>query len=149
MTGKPILQNLTIEMIAPCGMNCAVCSAYLAYKHEIPKSRGKISHCRGCRPRQKECSFIKKRCHVFGKSSFKYCYECPDFACENLKYLDARYQKMYATSLIQNLIIIRNEGEGVFLENETKRWQCPTCGSMRCIHYGKCYRCDKITSWKG
>ena len=29
------------ELIAPCGMNCAICKAYLAYTHGVPRVREK------------------------------------------------------------------------------------------------------------
>ncbi|MHB8086476.1 MAG: DUF3795 domain-containing protein, partial [Dehalococcoidia bacterium] len=48
------------ELIAPCGMNCAVCSRYLALKYNV-KSKGiKISYCTGCRPRDRKCALLKK-----------------------------------------------------------------------------------------
>jgi hypothetical protein len=30
-------------LIVPCGMNCGICSAYLAYSRNIPRKRGKLS----------------------------------------------------------------------------------------------------------
>ncbi|MFC1995459.1 DUF3795 domain-containing protein [Chloroflexota bacterium] len=48
------------ELIAPCGMNCGICSGYLASKYDI-KSKGiKMPYCIGCRPRDKKCAFLKK-----------------------------------------------------------------------------------------
>jgi hypothetical protein len=41
------------DLVAPCGMNSGPCSGYIAYCRGIPKKRGVIGHCRGCRPRQK------------------------------------------------------------------------------------------------
>ena len=50
--------NLNEELIAPCGMNCGICSGYLAYKNNI-KGRG-LPNCAGCRARNKQFAFIKK-----------------------------------------------------------------------------------------
>jgi len=55
-TGK----NLSPDLIAPCGMNCALCASYLALVNDL-KSKGiKISYCTGCRARNKKCAFMKK-----------------------------------------------------------------------------------------
>jgi len=30
------------NLIAPCGINCGICSAYLAYSQNIPKKKAKL-----------------------------------------------------------------------------------------------------------
>jgi len=35
-------QNINTVLIAPCGMNCSLCTSYLAYTHEIPKSEERL-----------------------------------------------------------------------------------------------------------
>jgi hypothetical protein len=73
------------ELIAPCGMNCAVCSGYLALKHDV-KSKGiRMPYCQGCRPRDKKCAFLKKRCELLLDNKVRFCYECNDFPCERLR----------------------------------------------------------------
>jgi hypothetical protein len=69
------------ELIAPCDMNCAICSAHLAMKHDV-KARGvKMPYCEGCRARDKKCAFLKKRCELLMDGEVTYCYECGDFPC--------------------------------------------------------------------
>ena len=66
------------ELIAPCGMNCAICRSYL------------LAKCTGCRIRNKKCAFIKKRCEdnlKLLKGEVDYCFECQCFPCETLKNL--------------------------------------------------------------
>ena len=129
-------------------MHCAVCSAYLAKLHEIPKARGKISHCSGCRPRDKQCAYIKGSCSRLSNGRVTYCFECPTFPCDRLKKIDNRYRTTYNMSFIENLELIKDRGEQAFLKLQQKRFGCDRCGALTSIHNGKCYVCDKIVRWK-
>lgn len=137
-------------LIAPCGMNCALCSGYLAYSHKLKKVRGKIHYCTGCRIRNKQCAFIKGRCKnkKLLNNEIKYCYFCKYFPCYSLKTIDERYRIRYNMSLVDNLLFIKKNGVKKFLTKEIKKWRCPRCGDIICCHNGKCYHCDKIKSWK-
>ena len=144
-TGKRIDE----ELIGPCGMNCALCSAYLAYTHQIPRKRGQIYHCPGCRPRNKKCAYLKKHCTPLSSASVRFCYECEEFPCGRLSHLDARYQKEYGISFIENLEVIRDNGLDQFLKFERNRRSCPRCGDLISVYNKKCFRCDTIESLKG
>jgi len=50
------------ELVSPCGMNCAVCSGYLAFKNDVKRKGIRMPYCLGCRPRNKNCAFLKKHC---------------------------------------------------------------------------------------
>ncbi|MDD2891047.1 MAG: DUF3795 domain-containing protein [bacterium] len=130
------------ELIAPCGMNCAVCSAYLALKYDLKSIGIKRSYCEGCRPRGKKCAFIFKKCKLLMANKIQFCYECPDFPCKSLKHLDKRYQTFYRTSFIDNLELIKKKGITNFLKTQQKKWQCPKCGELICCHNGLCFNCD-------
>jgi hypothetical protein len=129
------------ELIAPCGMNCALCSGYLAYKNDIKNKGVRMSYCTGCRPRDKQCSFIKKRCSLISSGQACYCYECDRFPCEYLVKLDKRYRTHYRMSMIENLEYIKKNGIGRFLEDQEEKWRCPECGAVLCCHNGICFHC--------
>jgi hypothetical protein len=130
------------ELIAPCGMNCNVCSGYLAMKHDM-KSKGiRMTYCTGCRPRDKKCAFLKKGCSRLLNHTVQFCYECPEYFCENLKHIDTRYQTFFRMSLLENLASIKKKGMETFLRAEEEKWRCPTCGSVICCHNGLCFQCD-------
>ena len=129
------------ELIAPCGMNCAICSAYLARQHDLKRQGIMRSYCAGCRPRGKNCAFLKKKCDLLGKGQVEYCYECPDFPCRTLKHLDKRYRTNYRMSMIENLEFIRENGVEKLLEKEAGKWRCPNCGGVICCHNGICFEC--------
>lgn len=135
-------KNLIPELIAPCGMNCALCASYLALQSEV-KSKGiRIPYCTGCRPRNKQCAFIKKQCSKLLNGEVTYCYECTSFPCDRLKAIDDRYKERYKMSMIENLSFIKEHGMQNFLEEQAKRWKCPNCGEMICCHNGICFNCD-------
>ena len=136
------------ELVAPCGINCAVCSGYLAYSKGIPKRRGAITHCIGCRPRNKQCAYLKGNCDLISKGEIQYCFECNGFPCQRLLRLDRRYQTNYNYSPVDNLRQIASKGVETFLNEERKRHRCGKCGGTVCIHNGKCYTCEKILSWR-
>ncbi len=137
------------ELLAPCGMDCSTCSHYLALLNGIPKKRGKISHCSGCRPRNKQCAYLKGQCELLSKDKIEFCFECPIYPCDRLQRFDRRYRTTYNISPIQNLEDIRARGVESFLRQQRKRHGCPGCNGMISIHNQKCFACDKIIRWNG
>jgi len=138
------------ELIAPCGMNCAVCSGYLALTYDT-KSKGiRMPYCKGCRPRDKKCAFLKKKCELLLNNQVTFCYECKDFPCERLKRLDKRYQMFFRMSMIENLKFIQKSGTAAFLKMQETKWRCPECGQVICCHNGMCFNCslDKLQTKK-
>ena len=71
------------DMIAYCGMNCELCSAYLK-KRKNP--------CPGCKPRGMGCLHPggKGLCEKVHNKEVEFCFECEDFPCKRLKNLDKR-----------------------------------------------------------
>jgi hypothetical protein len=132
------------ELISPCGINCGVCKSYLAFTRGVPKERGKVSHCEGCRPRGKNC-FIKRGCKKLSHGQVTYCYECSEMPCKNLSRLEKRYKERYATSLIGNLKELKEKGMEHFLKSQETLFNCANCGDVVSVHDRKCYSCKKIT----
>ncbi len=128
------------ELIAPCGMNCGICKAYLACTHGIPKKKGKVSHCASCIRRAKNC-YIKRGCKKLSKHQIQNCSQCDSIPCEKLVQLDKRYRERYSMSMIENLEELKKEGLEEFLKSQGVKYQCPVCGDVVCVHDGKCYSC--------
>ena len=63
------------DLFAPCGMFCGFCGSFLAKKYNVPRRRGIISYCEGCRPRDKQCSFLKKKCDLMLNKEVDFCNE--------------------------------------------------------------------------
>lgn len=131
------------ELVAPCGINCAFCKRYLAFKFQIPRTRGVI-YCEGCRPQERHCTLIKPSCRrilKLAESEIDYCCDCNAYPCERLAHLDRRYRERYGMSVIENLEEIRNSGLAEFLKGQSKKYTCPECGGPICVHNGRCCKC--------
>jgi hypothetical protein len=124
------------SMIAPCGINCGVCSAHLRETNTCPGCRGDDSD--KCVTRIK-CRM--KTCEAFQDGHAKYCFECGGFPCDALKHLDRRYRTRYRMSPIKNLEGIRDSGIREFLRSESAKWTCSGCGGTVCVHKGRCLSC--------
>ncbi|MCK5018839.1 MAG: DUF3795 domain-containing protein, partial [Candidatus Peribacteraceae bacterium] len=123
---------------APCGMNCAICMAYLREKNTCP----------GCRKsdesKPKSCvSCIIKNCEHFKKTKSKFCYDCEKFPCTRMKQLDKRYRTKYDMSMFENLEFIKKHGIEKFLKAQEKKYKCSKCGGVICVHRKKCFKCGK------
>ena len=132
--------NFSPELIAPCGINCALCRAYIAYTHSIPRVRGKITYCTGCLSRAKNC-YVKRGCKKLSKHQIQSCSECDTMPCEKLAHLDKRYRERYGISMIENLKLITAKGNAEFLKSQAKEYTCSKCGDVVCVHDSKCLVC--------
>jgi len=123
-------------LIAPCGMNCHLCSAYRRDKQACPGCRGDDDHkpqaCVTCRI---------KNCENLVPGGIKYCFSCASFPCARLTHLDKRYRTRYGMSMLDNLESIRKFGVRYFVRTEEDRWTCPQCGAMICVHKPQCLAC--------
>ena len=126
------------SQIAPCGMNCGTCIAYLRAKNKCP----------GCRIFSTDKAISVQRCIIIkcahlDKTDSKFCYDCEKFPCLRLKQLDKRYRTKYRTSFIENLMIIKEQGIDNFLVFESERRTCQNCGSVLSVHRDNCLLCMK------
>ena len=126
-------------LIAPCGMNCRLCHAYVRDVNVCPGCRGDDNY------KSKSCLACHiKNCEKIVNAEAKYCFNCDSFPCARLKHLDKRYRTKYGMSMIDNLEDIRRFGIRRFIRNEKERWTCPECGEMICVHKPQCISCG----WK-
>ena len=131
--------HLTANLIAPCGMNCGLCSGYLRVKKPCPGCRGddagKPNYCVACQI---------KNCEQLSGNEQSFCGDCESFPCKRLRQLDKRYRTKYGMSMIENLASIREIGLDEFVAEEKKRWTCPECGGLICVHKVTCLACGYI-----
>lgn len=124
-------------LIAPCGMNCGICLAYLRKTNKCPGCRIELT----VKPKTRTHCKIKN-CWFFKDSNSKFCYECIEYPCKRLKQLDKRYRTKYRMSMIENLGNIKNIGLDNFVKREKIRWRCSECGGVLCVHKGFCLICE-------
>lgn len=123
---------IRMKHIAPCGMNCAICTAHLREK----------KRCEGChspeRIERRQCAIFSCE-HVRGRCGPP----CADYPCKRVRLMDKRYRTRYHMSVIRNLEEIRDHGIRQFVTNERERWTCRTCGGVIDVHQGRCASCGK------
>jgi ribosomal protein S27AE len=130
-------------MIAPCGMNCALCIGYLREKNRcggcVPGNASTPDYCRRC---------VIRNCDKQKEAKRPYCFDCKTFPCARLKRLDKRYRTKYGMSMLDNLERIRESGIGKFVRNEKERWACGNCGWIVSVHRKDCLYCGRGKSAK-
>ena len=126
-------------LIAPCGINCSLCRAYARDRKACPGCQGEDPS------KSKACITCPiKNCEKMVKGKIEYCFDCDEFPCKRLAHLDKRYRIKYGTSVIDNLTNIQKIGLINFVKNENKKWTCPECGSMICMHKPQCLSCGYV-----
>ena len=131
--------SLTVELVAPCGMDCGVCIGHLRDRRPCPgcndkDDSAKPNHCVVC---------AIKRCEHLAEGSSALCIECPVFPCARLRRLDTRYRSKYRMSMIENLGEVRRVGAEAFVESERARWACGHCGALLSVHRTACPACGE------
>lgn len=131
---------LVPQLIAPCGMNCGLCMAFVRDKKGCLGCRagdeGKAKSCVACSIRT--CDMINSGEMIFCGS------ECERFPCPRLKRLDARYRQKYRMSMLENLRVIHDQGVDAFVAAERERWACPECSGLQCVHTLECVYCGHV-----
>lgn len=132
------MNKIDKNMIAACGMNCALCLARFRKKDICVGCRNikgyRVPHCSNC---------LIANCKELNQTKSKFCYECEKFPCLRLKNLDKRYRNKYNMSMIDNLNSIDKEGINIFLEKQVEKWTCKNCGHLLCVHRSICLNCEK------
>jgi len=129
-------------LIAPCGMNCGLCRAFLRQRNKCPGCRGDD---RGKPKTRVGCKI--KMCESRRGQGGDFCTGCATFPCERLCSLDKRYRSKYGMSMLENLRCIEADGLASFVEQEKSKWKCPGCGATICVHEASCLVCRR--NWHG
>lgn len=129
------------NMIAPCGLNCSICSQ--ALRKENP--------CTGCLgPNETKSEYCATMCKIAACETRKklpdnFCDLCPQYPCKEMVEKEIWYANTYpmTESLMGNLAFIRKEGMTNFLKREQERWTCHKCNGIICVHTGICSCCEE------
>lgn len=124
------------QLIATCGMNCAICIGHLRERNQCAGCNGDDNH------KPKHCVVCRiKNCEMLIDAPSHFCFECEKFPCARMKQLDKRYRTNYGMSMIENLLAIQANGIDAFVEQEAVRWQCSQCGALLSAHRDVCLVC--------
>ena len=129
-----MIDKIPVEMLAPCGITCAVCYVHHRKKKPCLGCRGhdasKPEHCRKCKI--KDC---------VTSQGIDFCFECSTFPCATIKRLDKSYRQRYQVSLIENGIRIKTVGAEQHLLEEKEKWTCAQCRGVISLHDRACSEC--------
>lgn len=127
------------NMIAPCGLNCALCKRALQKESPCPGCLGDDSQ---------KPEFCANRClihHCELRKSLpdRYCDSCEKYPCKDVIEKEIRYSNAYPLieTPIGNLSYLRENGMDAFLQREDERWRCPACHGTVCVQTGVCAEC--------
>ena len=132
-----------INLAGPCGFYCGACRHYLARTKGLLQEKGLKHGCQGCRVQDKKCAWVKRDCVLLRKKQVAFCFECPDFPCDNLKKFDQRHMRDDQLSPVENLLRIQTVGAAQWLAEQEEAWRCPHCGGDLCIMDRQCYDCGR------
>ena len=140
------------ELLAPCGLYCGVCGAYLATRDDNDKLRQGMARVYRCAPEDINCrgclSDLRfKHCEVCvirdcaQTKNLTGCHQCDEFPCDKIEALSAAFPDTPAGREVRRAIDAwRNLGDEAFVAAEEARWTCRSCGArlmrgqMRCNH---------------
>lgn len=129
-------QKMDGSMFAPCGMNCVVCYKHCYHKKPcagcLNSDLGKPEHCRKCTI--KDC--VRAR-------GLDYCFQCPEYPCKRLKYMEKSYQTRYQASLMDNSAAVKARGLEAFMAEQREKYTCPACGGVISLHDRACSQCQR------
>ena len=132
--------TISTDLIAPCGMNCRLCAGYIREKNRCPGCRIEDGQDSQKSKYRNTCSI--KNCELIASGNIRYCSKrCDDFPCARLKQLDKRYRTKYGMSMLDNLQMIDEFGIRHFIRDQKKKWICPECGDLICVHKPACLSC--------
>ena len=125
-------------LISTCGINCRVCRAFMRSKNQClgcnsPENH-KLKHIVSCKI---------KNCPSLLENSTGFCYSCNKYPCQRIKQLNKRYSLKYHTNIFENQENIKGLGVEKFYKADLKKWTCPNCQHLVCMHTGLCSNCGK------
>jgi len=127
--------QINIDMLAPCGLNCTLCSRHL----------GK-NPCPGCRARLSEPDTYRRKCVMRAcvmERGYFTCADCADRPCKRMKAFTKRYRDGYGVDLDADAARLRAIGTEAFLKEQIKAHVCADCGSLIDLHFGRCSGCGR------
>ena len=139
MSAAGSAHSITADLIAPCGMDCALCRAYGRAKNPCPGCNGddsaKPGYCVRCKI---------KTCDQIASGTREFCWGCEKLPCDTLRKLDKRYRAKYGMSMLANLQRIGEVGVETFVGEEARKWTCPGCGELLSVHRPECAHCGRV-----
>ena len=129
-------EKIDPTLLAPCGLDCAVCSRHVHSK--IP--------CPGCRARLSEPDVYRRKCIMracTAEQGIEHCGQCKTAPCKRLKAFEKRYFEGYGVSPLSDARFAAQFGAEALLERHRQTYACPDCGGVIDLHFGRCSACGR------
>ncbi len=124
------------ENIAPCGINCELCSGF-------QRRKKRCSGCNSLKEKPAYCTTCKIKHCAEKATTTEFCISCRKYPCSRLKNLDKRYRTKYGVDIYDNMKTIQEKGMAGFLQSEEEKWKCGKCGEILCMHKPVCISCGE------
>ena len=118
------------------------CSPFLAARLGQTEDETRCDGCRAER-RSKYC----QSCTLFAcaaRRGHSFCVECSDSPCDDLKAFQC--ERPHRADLFADLERIAAIGPWEWVEEASKRYACPDCGTMNSAYHAKCRSCGRDPS---
>ncbi len=139
------------ELAAPCGLYCGVCGIYIAHRDNNDKFKEKLATVYNVSAEQIRCQ------GCLSDDVFVYCQVCPTKACTEEKGLEGCHQcDDFPCKIIEDFplpvgkkVILRSIpawrelGTRRWMEEEEKRYHCPSCGYPLFRGAKRCRNCNE------
>ena len=114
------------ELVAPCGIHCAICPLYLAGENHLllealvekGVSREKLP-CKGCRALEGRCPVLETPCETYAciaSRGHDFCYQCQEYPCKKLNPASHRAEVLPHNTKVFNLGVIEHQWMEAFLK---------------------------------
>lgn len=132
-------EGMTLEMLAPCGVNCLVC-----YRHAAPSNKKAL--CLGCLGPDQVKAASCRHCAIRACAAVervRFCAECKAFPCARIKRLDKTYRTRYGVSLVEQGRYALGKDVESFWKKHQGISTC-SCGGLICLQDKRCTECGKV-----
>jgi len=141
-------------LVAPCGLFCGACRAYLATlennDESRPGSKQPSMQCDGCLGGGRAPAHISKceiRACAANKTKTGRCSECAEFPCSRITDFNNDGMQHHG-EVLENLRQLRTMGIKDWTKHEEDRWACPKCQAKLSWYDAECPKCKTPRSDK-
>ena len=139
------------DLLAPCGLYCGVCGVLIAHKGNDQKFKEKLSTVYGCSPDDIACNgclsgetfMYCKTCPIKSctrDKNYEACHQCSDFPCKLIEGFPIPVGKKV---ILRAIPAWRQLGTERWVEEEEKRYHCPSCGYQLFRGAKRCRSCKE------
>ena len=139
------------ELLAPCGLYCGVCAVRIAHRDDNQKFKEKLVavygvsspediRCGGCLSDDRffYCQVCPIRdCNA--NKGFEACHQCDEWPCEMIENFPLPVGKKV---IMRAIPAWRELGTEAWVEQEEKRYSCPSCGTALFRGAKRCRNCS-------